>query len=199
MSATGRVGGRRPLDRYYTPDAVADACVRALPALAPRTIVEPSVGGGAFRRALYRRWPTARIVGVDADPDAIGLAESHRSIIGDWPTVAPTLRADLVCGNPPYRHAEAHLRAACQVAPVVAMLLRLAWLESAGRWDLHRELGLSRVVVLSERPSFTADGKTDSAAYALFVYEPGRNAGAAALDVLSWREGRGLALEVPHA
>ena len=48
---------RRALDAYYTPDDVALACVDALAPLVARgaSICEPSVGGGAFVRALRAR------------------------------------------------------------------------------------------------------------------------------------------------
>ena len=52
MSATNRGGERDKLDRYYTPDNVARACTARLTIPDGATVLEPSVGGGAFVRAV---------------------------------------------------------------------------------------------------------------------------------------------------
>jgi hypothetical protein len=52
----------------------------------------------------------------------------------------------------------------------VAFLLRVGFLESAERIDFWREHPCESVWISQERPSFTADGRTDGAAYALFVW-----------------------------
>ena len=154
------MGSRIHLDAYYTPGPLARALVDLLPIVPRSRVVEPSVGGGAFARAL--RAGGAHVEGVDVSCLASGLADCDDSHIGDWLTWRG--RADWVVGNPPYKHAEAHIRHALEVAPRVAMLLRLAMLESQKRapfWEAHPP---RKVWVLSERPSFTGGG-TDSAAY----------------------------------
>ena len=77
-----------PLDRFYTPPALAAVVCEWLlhHVRTPRRIVEPSVGAGAFVAAARRVWPTARIEGVDVDPDAAGLALCDSSRVGDWLT-----------------------------------------------------------------------------------------------------------------
>lgn len=182
---------RVPLDAYYTPDPLARALVSVLSIEPGAHVVEPSVGGGAFVRALRAFVPGVRVVGLDIDPDAPGLAECDAHRVGDWPAWAPSLaRPEWVVGNPPYSHAQQHIGAALAVAPRVAMLLRLAMLESSKRLDWWAgEAGerLEAVYVLAERPSFTRGG-TDSAAYGWFVWGPG-GADRPRLRWLSWRDG----------
>src|SRR6478736_5920944 len=89
------------LGRYYTPQRLADLVVDALDA-SPDVVVEPSVGGGAFARAIRRRWPSARLVGVDVDPAARGLALCDEAIVDDWLSASSGMVADVVVGNPPF-------------------------------------------------------------------------------------------------
>ena len=85
---------------------------------------------------------------------------------GAWPGVSP----DWIVGNPPYRHAETHVRWALKQAKVgVAFILKLSFLESAERLDFWWESPVNDLYVLAERPSFTGQG-TDSSAYAFFVW-----------------------------
>lgn len=172
---------RDALDRYYTPPGVARACVDALELeSAPQRTLEPSIGCGAFARAALERWPDTELWGVDLDPAAAGLQlpDRRRRIVGDWPSVASSFSShkqacpDLVIGNPPYRDAESHVRAAIGTgAQAVAFLLRLGFLagraRGAGLWAEHPP---AEVHVLVGRPSFSANGRTDSQEYALFVW-----------------------------
>ena len=134
------------LDRYYTPDGLALACVRRLFG-AHRTpwdgshVLEPSVGGGAFVRALRKnRGDTITITGVDLDPDAKGLALCDHAITGDFPAVVESLpkRQHLVIGNPPFTGPEAirHVEAAFNAAPrgIIAMILPWGPLGGVQRW-----------------------------------------------------------------
>lgn len=84
---------------------------------------------------------------------------------------------DLIVGNPPYEYAEEFVRMALRhLAPhgSIVFLFRLAFLESQDRGaGLWREYPPYRVSVCSKRPSFTGNGKTDSAAYALYYWRHG--------------------------
>lgn len=173
MSATNRGGERDVLDRYYTPDALALACVRTLPKwIVPPVVIEPSVGGGAFVRAIYESFPGAITIGVDVDEDAAGLRDVHTRMVMDFQSVILRAPVDLVVGNPPYRNAEEHVRQALSMVHVhgrVGFVLRLAFLESMKRRPFWREFAPEAVSVITPRPSFTQGG-TDSAAYAWFVW-----------------------------
>lgn len=183
-------------DAYYTPDDLARVLVGLLPIANANRVIEPSVGGGAFVRAIREHAPRAMVVGFDVNPDAPGLAICDGAAVGDWSTIAETVwPADWIVGNPPYTHAEAHVASALAVGGGVAMLLRLAFLEGGKRFSWWRANGhrLHAVYVLAERPSFTG-GSTDSAAYGWFVWGPAPREGGPTIDVLSWRNGASLAL-----
>lgn len=132
------------LDRYYTPDSLAEAIVDALPMGDPVSVYEPCVGGGAFVRAVRRRWPDARIIGVDVDPCAEGLALCDESHVGSCLRIRPT--AALCVTNPPFTTAtvEARDRAfavarrAIGSAPRVALLLPASWLLGGAAYDWLR-------------------------------------------------------------
>jgi hypothetical protein len=165
---------RIPLDSYYTNDDVAALCVSVLD-LDGRAlrICEPSVGGGAFVRAIRRHATASRLhfTGYDLNPFALGFGAVHEARSGDFVDMpAPNDPFDWIIGNPPYSHAEAHVRHALTLAPRCAFLLRLAFLESVKRVDFWRDHQPSEVHVLSKRPSFTGGG-TDSAAYGWFVWD----------------------------
>lgn len=171
---------RDELDRYYTPDDVAQLCVDALPEMADGTaypyvrVFEPSVGGGAFVRACRARWgEDTHVIGCDIDRHAPGWAEVNVPLDGSLLDVhlPESDVVDLCVGNPPYIHAEAHAaRLLAQGYPVVALLLRLGFLASRERVRFWMRHPLSELHVLSERPSFTGDGKTDASDYGLFVW-----------------------------
>lgn len=192
------MGERRPLDAYYTPDPLARAIVRwaagRIPA--PRRIVEPSVGGGAFVRACREEWPRARVHGVDLDPDAVGLDLCDTQQIGDYLLTPAGSTFDLAVGNPPFGGPadraptksltrstwQRHVEHAYLTAESTVMLLRLAALESVSRAEWWRTFTPAEVAVLSRRPSFTGRG-TDSCAYGVFLWD-----GAPKQTVMSWLE-----------
>lgn len=164
------------------------------------TILEPSEGGGAFVRAVRAHRPYATIVGVDIDPTRPGmLGTKHvhsndppfygyggcnpRAVQGlTWHETADFLsdtcearrngtEYDLAIGNPPYRLAEEFVRACLPIARQTVFLLRLGFLASAKRKAFFAEHPPSSVHILSKRPSFTANGKTDGSEYAVFVWD----------------------------
>lgn len=136
---------RDELDRCYTPDRLADAVVASISVelVEGATVVEPSFGGGAFLRAIRRRWSeTVHVVAVDVDPEAPGRLdyEHDECLAGSWPAVATewagvlarrgcepawmALRPDVIVGNPPFAEAVDHVKAALALRPqVVSMIL----------------------------------------------------------------------------
>lgn len=117
MSSTTRGGDYDPLGAYYTRPDDARRCVQVLPIEPGERILEPSVGGGSFLRALYALGlvdAAARNVEVmDLNPQAPGLhmpGDHLRTVARDTGLVvltgflvtAPQQRPDWVLGNPPY-------------------------------------------------------------------------------------------------
>lgn len=169
MSSTNRGRERNALDFYETPPDVTLAILTRLePA---KVVIDPCCGDRAILRVVAEVWPRAACAGIDIDPAR--AANKHADALGPESWTCPGVT---VITNPPYSRAEDFVRRALlEVGPTgtVAMLLRLAFLESKGRAVLHQEHP-SDVFVLAKRPSFTGDGKSDSAAYAWFVWGPGR-------------------------
>jgi hypothetical protein len=194
MSAKGR-GRHEGGDEDYYPTAawpvhrLLDDCGDRL--LDVRTALEPTCGDGAIIRSVESwtkdpaHWEPAvaeapRWTGVElrsnalADPRPESLIEHHEGV--DFRRWAEDAEAagrtfGLVLGNPPFNLAEEIIRASMKVSDVVAMLLRVGFLGSDERVDFFRGVGANPALrVLPDRPSFTADGKTDSSTYAWFVW-----------------------------
>jgi hypothetical protein len=183
MSSAGRskkagTGHQRHLSDYYaTPSHVTRAILRRLCIDVPR-ILEPSAGDGAIVRELLAAGvPADRVRAIEIDP---GRAAQVPCVTQceDFLKCRPWRREDepwLVIGNPPFSLAQEFVEHSLAiVAPggTVAMLLRLAFLESQKRASFHREHPAD-LYVLPRRPSFTGKG-TDSAAVAWFLWGPGR-------------------------
>lgn len=161
MSAGLQNTERAALDAYWTPDACAEACVAWLgrQGLLGRTAIEPSVGGGAWARALRRVEPKTAVTGVDLDPDAPGLPDCDAGrLVGDYLTTELP-RADLVIGNRPYSlPLQEWVSESLREAPVVAYLERSTVLGSSGRaawWEAHRP---AYVVTLVQRVLWEGPG-----------------------------------------
>lgn len=167
MSATGRSDVRHAADFYATPAW----CVRALLAEVPIPSglwLEPCAGEGDIIAASgHKDWHAVEL----REECREKLNEScQRLAIGNFltmPNPTPGGYAAIVT-NPPYALAEEFIRKSIQIAPVVAMLLRLNWLGSQKRVAFLREYPPS-VYVLPRRPSFTGGG-TDACEYAWFVW-----------------------------
>lgn len=167
---------RRALDDYPTPAWAIDAVLPFLPV--GGSVLEPACGAGTVlgRLADLRLVPVDSMSGLEINPVRAEEARAAGYRVAcvdalDPETIWPD--ADLIISNPPFRQAEAFCRKAlASVAQggCVAMLLRLAFLESATRFDFHAQYPVTSLHVFSSRPSFTGDGKSDSAAYAWFVW-----------------------------
>lgn len=88
-------------------------------------------------------------------------------------TVYRDPQVDLIITNPPFSLALQFLEKSLSEAPTVVYLLRLRFLASVKRgawWHMHPP---THQFVLSKRPSFTGDGRNDSADYAWFAWDRG--------------------------
>lgn len=79
---------------------------------------------------------------------------------------------DCIITNPPFSLAKEFLEKSLKEADVCIYLLRLGFLESVKRKEFHQANPVDHLVVLSKRPSFTGDGKTDGTGYAWYIYDP---------------------------
>lgn len=185
MSSTNRGAVRVKNDFYATPGHVTRAILPLLPTHGK--VIEPGCGSGAIVQEVLRHGVRAQdMIGIELDPE---LAKTSACgtvmpvIVGDYLTMSRDdissawLDVGLIIGNPPFSLAQEFVERSLELAKstngTVAMLLRLAFLESKKRAAFHKANPCD-VFVLSERPSFTGDGKSDSCAYAWLVWGPGR-------------------------
>lgn len=178
-------------DAYFTPGKPVRQILQVLRrdvwrgdrGLSGLRVLEPSCGAGnilteviGFGGVLPENCTGIDIADHPRGPHLAGCAFVQADFL-QWVAGRSLDHIDLVIGNPPYekdlpaKFVEAILskRAKCQPV-VVALLMRLAWLASDKRAAMHRKYPPS-VYVLSERPSFTGNGRTDGADYAWFVWQ----------------------------
>lgn len=168
---------RHPYDFYPTDDYFVQSAVN-LVTVNPDWIMDTGSGSGVFGRYTRKRWQDANIVGIEIRQDAPFMNYYDWNIRADFLSMTPEINMfDLVIGNPPYSHAESFIRHAMKSlrnGGELIYLLRLSFLESMGRYNLFtHEMQPRQIVVCSDRPSFTGNGKTDASAYAFFVWEKG--------------------------
>jgi hypothetical protein len=178
MSATGRKSKRQDNDFYGTPDWLTRALLNVIePALKQKepdvskwNILEPASGEGAIVKTLKDKWPEAHI----DDSDIVSYSGKPSVDFLQMPS-APQ-KYNLVVTNPPYSLATEFVQKAMYFTDIsvggtgmIAMLMRINWLASKRRATFLRKL-TPTVMVTPARPSFTADGKTDSVDYAWMVW-----------------------------
>lgn len=181
MSSTGRgarLGG--PDDFYVTPAwTVARLLEKWTPP--PGWFLEPCAGNGAVFRALLADGydpPRADAVECRAVEKAGLLTYFNHVYAEDFLSLnSMDLLRDCVAviiTNPPYHSAEAFIRKARKSFPLAtsAWLVRQGFLASEERAPLWKDVGAPDVYILPNRPSFTPDGKTDSADYCWIVLPP---------------------------
>ncbi len=160
---------RRPLDDYPTPEWVIRAIAPYV--AAGSRVLDPCCGAGRILDVFRERGAAVEGIEIQEARADEARVNGHAVVTGDalsltWPS------ADLIITNPPFSMAqEFATKALASVAPggTVALLLRLGFLEGKKRLAFHRANG-SSVFVLTSRPSFTGDGRTDASAYGWFVW-----------------------------
>jgi hypothetical protein len=150
---------RDALDRYYTPDALAVACLQVLVerlGQPPAVLLEPCAGGGAFGRAALALG-IVDVRGCDVDPDAAPGYPCDQISAADW---RPCVAGDVwIVTNPHYtgiydtvqtmRALQEHTR-----ARVLALLLRATTIEQL----LHRGDPPAALWVSDLRPRWGGPG-----------------------------------------
>jgi len=214
MSSTGRGSEREEEDQYFTRYPVALGICEALKGYgfeAPRRILEPSAGTGAFVSAAAEVWQPDTLLWNDINTSLIlpehlsrasGLGGGRLiSLESDFLLMPSQADCDLVIGNPPYSDAEAHVRKAITMIHdegAVAFLLRVNFLagiaRTAGLWAEHPP---DFVCPLDKRPQFVdgyrinKKGKkvkkgTDSCEYAVFIWRKERPECEPAIRWIQW-------------
>jgi hypothetical protein len=176
IDAAGNVTGvkmhpyaERAQDLYETPPEAVHALLKVESFTGP--IWEPAAGRGAIVRALRAAGHT--VTGTDLVdyncPDSRGDVDFLKE--GRAPDGVRT-----IITNPPYQRAGEFVRHALTLVPHVAMLVRLAFLESQRRSDILDDGRLARVYPFANRlPMMHRDGwdgpkATNSMAFAWMVW-----------------------------
>ena len=156
MSATNRGAARNESDFYPTP---LSAFTPLIPYLPKRVAIwEPAQGDGRLVRAMKE-------AGLQADGQDIREAKAY-----DY--LQDKAHKACVVTNPPFSLAQEFITNAWEHSRESFMLLRLNFLGSQKRREWWRKHEPSALFVLSQRPCFTGDGKTDATDYAWFYFSP---------------------------
>jgi len=131
-------------DLYETPEVATLALLRVEPL--PHRLWEPAAGRGAMVRVL--RAAGHQVLASDLNDYGEPTHFSGRDFLMELK--APEGCQGIVT-NPPFKLAEEFVAHALELAPLVIMLLRLAFLESARRTPILEGRGLARVHVFRKR------------------------------------------------
>lgn len=178
----------RQNDLYETPPEAVTALLGV--ERIPHQVWEPACGPGSIARVLRKHGRDVLATDlVDyASPD-----QNHSGVDFLIPGIAESYSREnrAIITNPPFKNGHEFVARALTMAPYVAMLLRLAFLESEKRRDIIDNSCLARVLVFRKRlPMMHRDGwdgpkASSSMAFAWFIWERGHS-GPVELKRLSW-------------
>lgn len=140
----------RGADFYASPYAALPPLLVAEGRRLPRIIWEPACGNGALVLPMRNRG--FEVVATDLHdwgcPDSVGGIDFLSSLADAF---VPQADGYGIVTNPPFGCIEEFVERAVARSAYVALLLRLAFLESEGRMHWFPRVGLRRVHVISER------------------------------------------------
>lgn len=211
IQTTKELRPREETDHYPTPIELCYASVGILPEIfEPKRVIDPGAGQGPWGYAVRQRYSEANILGIEMDttkwcPDKyLWQREYNQWSSADYLGLFAErfTYADLIIGNPPYGRnadgskdrnlAEKFVKRSYELLRTegyLVFLLRLGFLEGQRRaktfWPKYP---LKDLYVLSRRPSFTGDQRTDATSYGLYVWQKGYE-GPTYLKRLVWDYG----------
>lgn len=165
---------REPHDFYETPYALCDEALRLQDAKSFQTILDAGAGTGHWGYAARQIWPSAHLIGMESNPQ-----QKNSGWYNDWYPVdylnfVIGQVPDFIIGNPPFKLAEEFIWQAhnqLEYGGKLMFLLRLSFLESVTRGrGLWHDWPPKEIHVLSQRVSWTKNGKTDDTAYAIYTW-----------------------------
>jgi hypothetical protein len=171
---------RRILDAYPTENGVTRALLNRVDIHG--TIFCPTSGDGIIADYLHSSIePRPAIITNDIDPKFSPKVDytMDATEIGTWQHISGSHNIEWVVDNIPYKHALTIAdHAMSHTGTGVALLLRISFLEPAGQRSGNRGEWLDRyadklsnvVFMGNPRPSYTGNGKTDSATTAWLVW-----------------------------
>jgi hypothetical protein len=154
MSATNRGTVRREKDFYPTPESAFRPMLERLPF--NRSYYEPACGDGRLVRWLQQFGHTAYGTDLVTGTDFMACTDCQ----------------DFIITNPPFSLALEFAQKSLSLSEDVLLLLPLGFLGAQKRRAWFQQREPDALFVLSERPSFTGNGRTDAADYAWFYWGP---------------------------
>jgi len=191
MLDTSSQSRRAPLaehrgDCYDTPEVAVHALLRKEQVLQqPLCIADPGCGKGNIVLVLRAAGHTV----IATDLNDRGCPDSQSRI--DFLLPGPYPDVDAIVTNPPYSLAEEFVEVALERAPLVIMLLRLAFFESERRRHLLENCGLARIhcfrkrLPMMHRLGWEGRKANSGMAFAWYVWERGYH-GPTVIDRISW-------------
>lgn len=187
-------------DYYPTPEKLAGVMFdlygqdRFLGTNSYLNMLDPGSGYGVFGKVGREKHPLAHITGVELDTKKPSNLAYDTYLYKDYLNLSTqhTSNHNLIIGNPPYKLAEQFIWKSVEFLAfhgVIMFLLRLNFLEGIKRnKGIYTDFKPTSIYVLAERPSFTGNNKTDATAYAIFVWDTGKNMKVdTTLKFLSWK------------
>jgi hypothetical protein len=174
------------LDCYDTPACAVRALLKV--EQLPREIWEPAAGTGTIVEIL-------RAAGHEVMASDVADRGCPSCLTIDFLRPDLPARSPCILTNPPYAQAERFVELALNRAPLVIMLLRLAFLESARRSYLLDEGKLARVHVFANRlpmmhrAGWTGKRASSAMPFAWFVWSR-KHRGKATIDRIFWERER---------
>ncbi len=187
-------------DFYASPYAALPPLLVAEGKKLPRAIWEPSCGNGALVLPLRNRG--FDVAASDINDWGCPYSTPHMDFVSHRAAVfgedLRRLHGDRfgIVTNPPFGIIEEFVERAVAMAPYVALLCRLAFLESEGRMNWWKRVGLRRVHLIAERlPMMHRHGyegpKLSSAGmcFAWYIFEPNKKpVNQVPVRWISWKE-----------
>lgn len=174
MSATNRGGKRKESDFYITP---VNTIINFLEhyKLKDGNILEPSAGNGNFLKVIKDLGYKNNITACELRQEEYNNLNTYANdiYIGDFLTYKPNKSFKTIIGNPPYSLAMEFINHCFKIADKdteIIMLLRTAFLESKKRYGFWLQHPVNGLYVLSQRPSFLGNGKSDATCYSFFIW-----------------------------
>jgi hypothetical protein len=173
----------RGLDLYETPACAVEAVLRV--EKIPHGVWEPAAGRGAIVRVLRDRGHA--VIATDIHDYGFPL-HFCRDFLAE---IGVPAGCECILTNPPFRDIERFVAHALRLSPLVIMLARLAFYESARRTPILENCGLARIHCFRKRlPMLHRDGwrgrKANSGmAFAWMVWDRSHT-GPTVIDRISW-------------
>ena len=151
---------RKPADLYPTPSDCTYSLLPYIEHLLPEgaLLLEPACADGQMCEPL--REFGFEVDGTDLRPDVTGGRGGIDFL--DPHNYFPDDHYDCVITNPPFSAAEAFIRRALQIAPVVVMLVKAQYWNTKGRKKLFRETKPMMELNLTWRPAFLKQERGNS-------------------------------------